>query len=252
MKRVSFCAPLTAVPVKLMEIIIATAVIFIGSFVQSSLGFGLAIISAPVLFFLDPLYVPAPITVAALTLSLANAAKHSNSISFSGLKFALIGRIPGTIAGGLLLFWISVDQLALWLGMSVIAAVLLSFSRIVLRPTPKAMFSAGFLSGFMGTSTSIGGPPMALLLQHEDSDFIRANMAAFFCVSCLMSLTMLAILGRFELRHIMISLPLMPATLLGYWVANMTFHKIPHRILRISSLLLCAIAGALAIGSYWL
>ena len=149
MKRVSFCAPLTAVPVKLMEIIIATAVIFIGSFVQSSLGFGLAIISAPVLFFLDPLYVPAPITVAALTLSLANAAKHSNSISFSGLKFALVGRIPGTIAGGLLLFWISVDQLTLWLGISVIAAVLLSFSRIVLRPTPKAMFSAGFLSGFM-------------------------------------------------------------------------------------------------------
>ena len=104
MKRVSSRALLAAVPVKLMEIIIATAVIFIGSFVQSSLGFGLAIISAPVLFFLDPLYVPAPITVAALTLSLANAAKHSNSISFSGLKFALVGRIPGTIAGGLLLY----------------------------------------------------------------------------------------------------------------------------------------------------
>ena len=199
-----------------MEIVIAVAVIFVGSYVQSSIGFGLAIIAAPVLFFIDPVYVPAPITISAFTLSLANAAKHWHSISFEGLKFAIIGRIPGTIAGGLLLFWIGQEQLALWLGISVIVAVLLSFSNVVLKPTPSALLSAGFLSGFMGTSTSIGGPPMALLYQHEENDFIRANMAAFFCVSCLMSLIMLAIVGEFGMEHVLTSLPLMPATLLGY------------------------------------
>ena len=235
-----------------MEIIIATVVIFIGSYVQSSLGFGLAIISAPVLFFIDPLYVPAPITVAAFTLSLANAAKHAHSISFSGLKFAVVGRIPGTIAGGLLLVWISLDQLALWLGVSVLVAVLLSLSNISLRPTPGAMFSAGFLSGFMGTSSSIGGPPLALLLQHEENDFIRANMAAFFCVSCLMSLIMLAAVDRFGIEQIVVSLPLMPATLAGYWVAMKTLHKISHRVLRFASLFLCATAGTAAIISYWI
>ena len=50
-------------------------VIFVGSYVQSSIGFGLAIIAAPLLYFIDPLYVPAPITICALTLSVANAAK---------------------------------------------------------------------------------------------------------------------------------------------------------------------------------
>ena len=98
-----------------MEIVIAVAVIFVGSYVQSSIGFGLAIIAAPVLFFIDPVYVPAPITISAFTLSLANAAKHWHSISFEGLKFAIIGRIPGTIAGGLLLFWIGQEQLAAYL-----------------------------------------------------------------------------------------------------------------------------------------
>ena len=53
-----------------MEIAIAIVVIFVGSYVQSSIGFGLAIIAAPVLFFIDPLYVPAPITISALTLSI--------------------------------------------------------------------------------------------------------------------------------------------------------------------------------------
>ena len=82
-----------------MELLTAVMVIFVGSYVQSSIGFGLAIIAAPLLYFIDPLYVPAPITICALTLSVANAAKFWKSISFAGLKFAILGRIPGTVAG---------------------------------------------------------------------------------------------------------------------------------------------------------
>lgn len=234
-----------------MEIAAAFGVILIGSFVQSSIGFGLAIISAPFLFFIDPLYVPAPITISALTLSLANASKHRHSISFQGLKFAIIGRIPGTVLGGLLLFWIDQRALALWLGLSVLLAVGLSMANIVLKPSNKAMFSAGFLSGFMGTSSSIGGPPMALVLQHQANDFIRANMAAFFVVSCLMSLAMLATVDRFGWPEIQLALPLMPATLLGYWLAMQSLHLISHQNLRRASLLLCALAGSLAVASYW-
>ena len=235
-----------------MEILFAVIVIFVGSFVQSSIGFGLAIIAAPLLYFIDPLYVPAPITVCALTLSVANSAKFWKSISFAGLKYAILGRIPGTIAGGMLLLWIDQRALALWLGISVIAAVALSLSNVMLKPTSPAMFSAGFLSGFMGTSSSIGGPPMALVLQHEANDFIRANLAAFFVVSCILSLAMLATVDRFAMPHLLISLPLMPATLAGYWVAMKTLHLISHQRLRKASLILCGVAGFTAILSYWL
>ena len=235
-----------------MEILFAVTVIFVGSFVQSSIGFGLAIIAAPLLYFIDPLYVPAPITVCALTLSVANSAKFWKSISFAGLKYAILGRIPGTIAGGMLLLWIDQRALALWLGISVIAAVALSLSNVMLKPTSPAMFSAGFLSGFMGTSSSIGGPPMALVLQHEANDFIRANLAAFFVVSCILSLAMLATVDRFAMPHLLISLPLMPATLAGYWVAMKTLHLISHQRLRKASLSLCGLAGSTAILSYWL
>jgi uncharacterized membrane protein YfcA len=234
-----------------MEIAIAAAVIFVGSYVQSSIGFGLAIIAAPVLFLLDPLYVPAPITISALTLSIANTYKHWDSISFQELKFAIIGRVPGTVAGGLLLLWIDQRALALWLGISVLVAVGLSMSHIVLKPTKGAMLSAGFLSGFMGTSSSIGGPPIALVMQHEENDYIRANLAPFFIVSCLMSLMMLSTVGRFGSQELLISLPLMPATLAGYWVAMRTLHLISHANFRRFSLILCGVAGCAAIASYW-
>ncbi|MCI5105550.1 MAG: sulfite exporter TauE/SafE family protein [Pseudomonadales bacterium] len=235
-----------------MDLLIAALVILLGSYVQSSIGFGLAIIAAPVLFFIDPLFVPAPITVSALTLSLANARKHRHAISFKGLQAAIIGRIPGTIAGGLLLLWISQRELALYLGLTVLLAVALSLSRIRIRPGNTSMAIAGFLSGFMGTSSSIGGPPMALVMQHEKGEFIRANLAAFFVASCVLSLIMLAFIGRFGLEEIKLSLPLMPATLAGYWLAMRSLHRISPQNLRRFSLLLCAVAGTYAVLSYWL
>lgn len=148
--------------------------------------------------------------------------------------------------------WIDQRALALWLGLSVLVAVGLSLKNVVLRPSNGAMFSAGFLSGFMGTSSSIGGPPMALVLQHQANDFIRANMAAFFVVSCLMSLAMLSSVGRFGTQEILLALPLMPATLVGYWVAMRSLHLISHQNLRRASLILCGVAGSSAVVSYWL
>lgn len=235
-----------------VEIIAAMTVIFVGSYIQSSIGFGLAIISAPVLFFIEPLYVPAPITVSALTLSLANASKHRHAVSFGELKFAIIGRVPGTIAGGMLLIWMDARTLALFLGCSVIVAVLISLSRVRFRASKWSMFLAGLFSGFMGTSSGIGGPPMALVMQHESGDYIRANLAAFFIVSSIMSLIMLTTVGRFGFQEIISSLPLMPAALGGYWVAMRTLHLVSHEKIRFFSLLLCIFAGAAAIASYWL
>ena len=235
-----------------MEVLAATVVIVVGSFVQTAIGFGLAVIAAPILFFINPEYVPAPITVAALTLSLANAFRFRHSISFAGLKFAILGRVPGTVAGGLLIFWIDQRTLGLWLGISVLGAVWLSLGKVGFRPTRPAMFCAGFLSGFMGTSSSIGGPPMALVLQHRTADYIRANMAAFFIVSCVLTLIMLSFVGHFGEQQILLSLPFMPATLLGYWLAMRLVHLITHRMLRIGSLGLCCMAGLAAVASYWL
>jgi len=234
-----------------MEVFFAVLIVVVGSFVQTAIGFGLAVIAAPLLFFIDPDYVPAPITVAALTLSVANAWRFRHSISFTGLKFAILGRLPGTVAGGLLIFWIDQRTLGLWLGISVLAAVWLSLGKVAFRPTRGAMFSAGFLSGFMGTSTSIGGPPMALVLQHQTADFIRANMAAFFIVSCVLTLIMLSFVGRFGQQQILLSLPFLPATLFGYWLAMRSVHLITSRMLRVGSLSLCCIAGFAAVISYW-
>ena len=68
----------------------------------------------------------------------------------------------------------------------------------------------------------------------------------------MMSLLVLAPIGQFGSRQIMLSLPLLPATYVGFLLARRSMKSIPHQQLRIASLSLCAIAGLAAVLSFWL
>jgi uncharacterized membrane protein YfcA len=228
---------------------IAALLIFVGSFVQTAIGFGLAIVAAPLLFLVSPDYVPAPICLVALFISILNALKHRSSIEIGGLKMALIGRVPGSVAGGLLLVLVSTDLLALWLGVLVLFAVAVSLLPFRIEPTPTRMGIAGFFSGFFGTSSAIGGPPMALLLQHQEANQLRGNLSAFFVFSSLISLCVHLPAGFLTWHHLWITLPLIPASWLGYKLARLTTASLPKDKIRIAALILCSVSGATAIGN---
>ncbi|MGF1844503.1 sulfite exporter TauE/SafE family protein [Vibrio clamense] len=228
-------------------VLTAIFLIFLGSFVQTAIGFGLAIVAAPLLFQLSPDYVPAPICLVALFISILNALKHRANVSIGGLKMALIGRVPGSIAGGMLLLVVSTDVLSLWLGFLVLFAVMVSMLPFRIEPTPIRMGIAGFFSGFFGTSSSIGGPPMALLLQHQDANQLRGNLSAFFVFSSLISLIVQIPIGFFTLHHVFITIPLIPASWLGYKLAIMTTQSLPKEKIRVGALMLCLVSGLTAI-----
>lgn len=115
--------------------LIAMLLIFVGAYVQTAIGFGLAIVAAPLLFQVSPDYVPAPICLVALFISLLNAMKHRSNIAIGGLKMAMIGRVPGSIAGAALLLYVSTQVLSLWLGLLVVFAVVVSLLPMRIEPT---------------------------------------------------------------------------------------------------------------------
>ncbi len=212
--------------------LIAMFLIFLGSFVQTAIGFGLAIVAAPLLFLISADYVPAPICIVALFISILNALKHRSNIELGGLKMALIGRVPGSIAGGILLVLVSTDVLALWLGLLVLFAVAVSLLPYRIEPTPIKMGIAGFFSGFFGTSSAIGGPPMALILQHQEANQLRGNLSAFFVFSSIISLIIQIPAGFLTLHHLWITIPLIPSAWLGYKLAMMTTQSLPKDNIR--------------------
>lgn len=228
-------------------VLLAMAIIFLGSFVQSAIGFGLAVVAAPLLFLVSPEYVPAPIVMVALFNSLFNAYKYRNNIALGGLKMAIYGRIPGSIMGGVLLLYVSSSALSLWLGVMVLLAVLVSFLPVRFEPTPNRMAIAGVFSGFMGTSSSIGGPPMALILQHQDAASLRGNLAAFFVFSSIISLVVQYFIGYLHWDLFIKTLPLLPMGWLGYVVAQIVVKHVSKEWIRISTLVICLVSALTAI-----
>ncbi|OSP39984.1 hypothetical protein B7767_28705 [Streptomyces sp. 13-12-16] len=70
--------------------------------------------------------------------------------------------------------------LALLIAGVVLTGVAVSAAGYVPRARRSSVFLAGTASGLMGTATSIGGPPMAMVWQRLSGPRLRATMSAFF------------------------------------------------------------------------
>ncbi|WP_426417671.1 TSUP family transporter [Aestuariirhabdus sp. LZHN29] len=232
----------------LVTLLLAGVVMFVGAFVQCSVGFGLAVVAAPILFVLDPAYVPGPVIATALLISLLNSLRFRSQLALGRLRWAVLGRLPGCVLGIWVLTLISRDLLSLLLGGSVLIAVIASLIRSGLVATPRSLFLAGFASGFMGTSSSIGGPPMALVLQNEGSESIRANLSGFFVISCLMSLGLLAWAGLYGALEWRLTLGLLPPAALGFLLST-RIATLEQHLFRPVLLLLCTLSAFFVIFS---
>jgi uncharacterized membrane protein YfcA len=199
---------------------VAIAAIFAGSVLQGAVGFGFALVAAPVLFLVDPLLVPGPIILSALVLTCLSAYRDRHAIDYSGIGWGMVGRVPGTLAGAAVLSLIPAEDMAAPLGGLVLVAVAMSASGIRFAPGPRTMVVAGLLSGFMGTSSSIGGPPIAMVYQHGPGDQLRGTLGAFFVIGGLMSLPALWWFGRFGWTELWLGGVLIPGTVAGFALSN--------------------------------
>lgn len=138
---------------------------------------------------------------------------------------------------------VSRDVLSIIFALFVLAGVVLSFGRTRIRPTPPALLVAGSLSGFFGTLTSIGAPPLALVYQGETGPRIRGTLSANIVIGVLISLIALNWNDRFGGGEMGRTLALLPAGLLGLAVAQLANMRIDQA--RLKPLLL-GVTGASA------
>ncbi|MFA0438797.1 permease [Vibrio sp. 10N.286.49.C2] len=232
-----------------ITVLLAMSLIFIGAFIQTATGFGMAIVASPLLLYLSPEYIPGPIIIVGFFIALLNTYKYRTQISLHGLMKGILGLIPGTCAGAAILYFIDVGQLSVLLGTTVLIAVGTSLLPIKMEVTPRRLMLAGFFSGFLGTSSGIGGPPMALLLQHQKVEQIRANLAAFFLMSSTLSLLIQIPIGYMSIKHLLLALPLVPAGYAGHKLAISVLHRLSKKLVRNLSLSLCLVAGIGAVYS---
>jgi hypothetical protein len=206
------------------DALIAIAIVAAAAAVQASIGFGLAIVAAPLLALLDRAYVPGPLIASGTCLALIMALRERPAMDVSGVRTAVAGRVLGVIPAGYALSVASQETYDLLFSTLVLAAVALSLFRREIRPTPGTVFAAGIASGFMGTITAIGGPPLALVYQSSRGPELRATLAGMFLLGSVISLAALAAIGRFGAAELARTAVLVPGVVLGVLASRPLLH----------------------------
>lgn len=227
-----------------MLLTLACCIIMISALIQTTIGFGMALVAVPFLILIDPQMVPAPVVMIAFVQLSISAWVHKADIQWRPILMATIARVPGTLLAVWLMSISGVEGIKLFIACSVFAAVAISLFKIQAQPNSRNHLIAGFFSGLGGTTTGIGGPPMALLYQHQRSDFVRANLSAFFVIGSLISLIGMAIGGFVTTQSWIYFLYFLPASLIGVWLGMKVKHRLLPEFMRPAILILCSGSAA--------
>jgi len=219
---------------------------FVGASIQASVGLGFGLLVTPILAMVDTDFVPGSVLVAIIPLTLSVAIGSFADIDHRGAGLAVLGRVPGVVLGTVVVATVSDRSIAIGLAIAVLIAVAMSVWLPSVAVTPKRTIAAGTVSGFMGTTTGVGGPPMALLFQRLDPATVRATLSAYFFAGTLLSIMSLTIAGEIGLRQWRLALLLTPGVVVGILASRWLRPYLSGRWFRPSLLALCA-ASALVL-----
>jgi uncharacterized protein len=226
--------------------ILAAVVVAFAALIQASVGFGYALLSAPLLALVAPEMVPGPVMVSSMIISFASGWRERGSIDRRGVTLALAGRVPGVVLGAVALAWLPAETMSIVFGAVVLFGVALSVSGLRVALTTGTLLGTGFLSGLMGTMTSIGGPPVALVYQHAEGPMLRSTLNTYFALGSAMSIPALALAGHFGREQLVDGMLLLPPTLVGFALSGWTRSWLDAGRTR-AAVLAVATASALAV-----
>ena len=194
--------------------------VLLASALQSSIGFGIGLLAAPIVALIEPGLIPGTLIMIAMVVTLIVVIREREDIDLHGTGWALVGRVPGTIAGALLLAMLPHRALAILLAGVVLVGIALTSLGWIPAQRRRNVVLAGAASGVMGTATAIGGPPMALVWQRNSGARLRGTMSGFFLVGSAMSLCALAATGAIHSRTMWGFAVFIPAAVLGYLISR--------------------------------
>ncbi|MBN2871303.1 MAG: sulfite exporter TauE/SafE family protein [Halothiobacillaceae bacterium] len=227
----------------LLSLLLANVAIFAGAFLQGLAGYGIGTLSAPLLFLVSPLLVPGPLVLNAVLLTVLILWRSRTHLAFRQVRFAMGGDIVGTLLAVATLAVLTPKGFELIFGVLILIGVMLSVAGLRPRLNARNSLLAGGASGYMGTITAVGGPPIALIYQNEHGPLVRANMSAFFLFASFASAVALFFSGFIGPREWGLFAALLPGTLLGFLASGHLVHRVPFAALRPLILGIAAIAG---------
>ena len=197
------------------EFAVAFLVSFLAAALHSTVGFGFALISVPLLSLLNPLFAPVPQLLVVFPLTLAIVFRERHAVEVKSTLWIFAGRVPGALIGVALLKLLGAAALDVLMSLMVLIGVAIVVSRGTFGRTAAREFGAGVASGTMAMVSAIGGPPIALLYRNDAGPTVRANLGLVFAIGLCITVSVRALAGEVRWDEVVIGAALLPAVWLG-------------------------------------
>ena len=202
------------------ELVIGMGVVMIAAALQGSIGFGLAVLSVPILTIVDPVFTPIPTLILSMAVAIATLARERGDLDLEGLGWVITGRVPGALVGAWVLTVVTERTLGFVIAVIVLLAVAVLAAGFGVRLSRTSRLIAGAISGFSGTSAGIGGPPIALLYRTQTGPVVRATLGAIFAIGIAVNLLILWIVDVLTTTDVAVALLLTPSMMIGFLISG--------------------------------
>lgn len=230
---------------------LAAIAAFAGAFVQSTTGFGFALVLSPAAFaVMDPVEAVMVLLVLGLALNVLILFERGRpEVDLRALTPLLAAALPGLALGAAALTALSKEALQVGVGVAVIAAAVWQLRQRRRTRSPRlpaaAGVAAGFVSGALTTSISVSGPPIVLWLEARGArpEEFRASLAAtFLALNLTGGALLLAVEGRASVDAGTV-VPLLALVVAGYALGAVVFRRLEPERFYVAVLALVAATG---------
>jgi uncharacterized membrane protein YfcA len=206
------------------QVVLVAIAVFASAAVQSTTGFGFALLAVPLMAVVIPAEEAVVLCGAfsLLTSSTQAITERAHAVRPVAARM-LVGALIGAPFGLAVLSVTTGRQLRFVLAGVIFTFLLLTMRGFTLHRAGRAVdLGAGVVAGVLNTSLSTNGPPivMALHAREMPPDPFRGTIAAVFTGSNVISVTLFAATGRYDVESLVLFAVSFPALCLEYVVGT--------------------------------
>ena len=236
------------------SLVVALFAAFLAGCVSGLTGFGLALISVPLLLFVyDPTTVVALTTVLSVAINVAVVWDSWREAHWRLVLALLPPAFVGVAAGVAVLRVVDPLYIRLGVGVLVVLSTLLLLREVRLpgAGTRWGPVVVGSSSGALSTSTGLAAPPIVILLASRGlpKHAFRSSSALYFLPMSIVGLVALVLWGLVDGGQLMLALALVPAAFLGKLLGTTLLTRVSEKTFHRTSLVFTLLTGALGVAT---
>ncbi|MEA2096225.1 MAG: sulfite exporter TauE/SafE family protein [Candidatus Cloacimonadota bacterium] len=227
-------------------------IFFFSAVLQGLTGFGFSILAVPLItLFISPKIAVPILLIYSMIINIVVLYSTRKAVNLKKIWILLAAGIITMPLGTHLLVIMNENILKIFIGSMILVfgILLLIGFRKQFANEKLAMLPVGILSGLLGGSISISGPPIILFLSNQNMDkhTFRGNLSAYFFILNLFTIPVYYLNGLLTKEVWNYSLTFFPGLLIGVFVGSFFSHKIKDGHFKKLTLMLLIVMGILSI-----